>query len=321
MSATFQQNFHRRWRNLHDPHVRALAWLLQAPDLLDPHAGQWQGKLASLQDSLPADLDAWLHRLDQSPAPLHQQLNINPHTRLGRYAEQLMAFYFSTHHLLVAHGVQVQADNHTTIGEFDFLLKIGDELLHWEFATKFYLLKPDSSASNADYFVGPNLADSLGAKMQKIFGRQLLLSQHPAARIHLPQPVTKAQALVRGWLFYHDAFHYEAAAGMAAAHCHGFWCALSESEKLQAQRYAILPRLRWLAPARCAMSDTIDQMTLKLQLQAHFAHDKMPVMIALLEQDGAEAFETERGFIVPDDWAQRALEQTITTDQIFQSGI
>jgi hypothetical protein len=309
VSATFQQNFHGRWRKLHDPHVRALAWLLQAPALLDPHASQWQGKLASLQDSLPPDLDAWLHSLDRAPAPLHDSLDIHPYTRLGRYAEQLMAFYFSAQHMLVAHGVQVRTDDNQTIGEFDFLLKIGDQLVHWEFATKFYLLKPDSSASHADYFVGPNLADSLGAKMQKIFGRQLLLSQHPAARIHLPQPVAKAQALVRGWLFYRDAFHYEQASGTSAAHCHGFWCALSEAGKLQAQRYAILPRLQWLAPAQLAITETMDQAALQQQLNTHFAQDGMPVMIALLRQDGTEALETERGFIVPNDWSQRAGQQ------------
>ncbi|HEX7634981.1 MAG TPA: DUF1853 domain-containing protein, partial [Noviherbaspirillum sp.] len=43
-----QAQFHRRWNHLNDPHVRTLAWLLDAPDLLDPQAPQWQGRIASI---------------------------------------------------------------------------------------------------------------------------------------------------------------------------------------------------------------------------------------------------------------------------------
>lgn len=308
MSDTYQQKFHQRWRHLSDPHVRALAWLLEAPDLLDPEATQWQGRLAKLSESLPQNVEAWLQSVDDAPTALHQHLSIQPYTRLGRYAEKLMVFYFAHFGMLVAHGVQVRADKNSTIGEFDFLLNIHDEFVHWEFATKFYLLKPHSSGSNTDYFVGPNLADSLGAKMQKIFDRQLMLSQHPAAQIYLPQAVQKAQALVKGWLFYQDAFHHEQASGTSAAHCHGFWCTHTQSRLLSAQRYAILPRLQWLAPARVAMSDSVDLDGLQHQLLLHFSQDTMPVMVALLEQDGEAAFEVDRGFIVPDDWSDRAIK-------------
>jgi uncharacterized protein len=46
----------------------------------------------------------------------------------------------------------------------------------------------------ADDFLGTNLADSLGAKMQKILHQQLALSQHPASQVHLAEPVAVAQA-------------------------------------------------------------------------------------------------------------------------------
>nr|WP_308622168.1 DUF1853 family protein [Massilia sp. Se16.2.3] len=39
---------------------------------------------------------------------------------------------------------------------------------HIEFATKFYLLQGEAG-DRFDALVGPNLADSLGAKMRKIF--------------------------------------------------------------------------------------------------------------------------------------------------------
>jgi hypothetical protein len=303
---TFQAQFHRRWGELRDAHVRALAWLLDAPDLLDPLAPQWQGRVACLPDGVPADVADWLRGLDRAPERLHGYLGVQPFTRLGRYAEKLLAFYFEHQDTLFAHGVQVRAGKNITIGEFDFLLRSGATLLHWEFATKFYLLEPGGDGADADYFVGPNLADTLGAKMHKIFDRQLLLSQHPAAQIHLPQPVAAAQALVKGWLFYHDETRVAHIPGVSAAHCRGFWCESSGIEKRPAARYAILSRLDWLAPARLPLAQTLDAASLRQLLAGHFLHDTMPLMVALLELQGDVALETDRGFVVPDDWRTRA---------------
>lgn len=306
LPETFQAQFHRRWGHLNDPHVRALAWLLSAPELLDPLALPWHDRIAILSDALPTDVDNWLQELDRAPDALHQYLGVQVFTRLGRYAEKLMAFYFAHQGVLVAHSVQVRAGKNITIGEFDFLLRIDGRLLHWEFATKFYLLESSGAGDNVDYFVGPNLVDTLGAKMHKIFDRQLLLSQHPAAQIHLPEPVVAAQALVKGWLFYHDGVPAKRVCGTSAAHCRGFWCALSEMEKLHAEWYAILPRLSWLAPARLPLQQAMNRQALHQVLAEHFAQDTMPVMVILLQQQGDMALETDRGFIVPDDWRTRA---------------
>lgn len=302
----FQAQFHWRWGHLNDPHVRALAWLLVAPDLLDPHAPQWQGKIAALPAGMLAGIDAWLTAMDSEPAELYRYLDLQPFARLGRYAEKLMAFYLERQNVLFAHSVQVRAGKNSTIGEFDFLLHLDDQLVHWEFATKFYLLESSGAGNDADYFVGPNLADTLGAKMHKILDRQLLLSAHPAAQIHLPGPVSKAQALVKGWLFYPDIDLEMNAFGTAHEHCRGFWCACSDLMHLRAERYAILPRLQWLAPASLPLSQTMDQQALQEYLVEYFVHDTMPVLVALLEMKDGTGLETSRGFIVPDDWRTRA---------------
>ena len=312
----FQTQFHRRWNHLNDPHVRALAWLLDAPDLLDPLAPQWRGQIASLSGQNGQDVLDWMAQLDREPGALHDylglQAGIQTFTRLGRYAEKLMAFYFHHRGVLLAHGVQVRAAKNATIGEFDFLLRHGEDLVHWEFATKFYLLESSGARPEADYFVGPNLADTLGAKMGKILDRQLLLSDHPAAQVHLPQSVASAQALVKGWLFYHDGGAQAAhALGVSNQHCRGFWRALSELDSVQAERYAILPRLSWLAPAKMPIADGLDRPALQQALARHFAQDTMPVLIALLAPDGDVALEMDRGFIVPDDWRERAGQRML----------
>lgn len=310
LDETSQLRFHRRWSHLQDSHVRALAWLLDSSDLLDSRAFCWQGKIATLDSNVTAIHD-WLSALDCAPEPLHAFLLIPGTARLGRYAEKLMAWYFRWCGTLVAHGLQVQAERNDTIGEFDFLLQEDGKLVHYEFATKFYLfeLRSAQSSGPGGNFLGPNLADTLSAKMQKILCRQLALGQHPAAQKYLSQPVTRAQALIKGWLFYHDDSHAMAIApGVAAGHCRGFWCSLTDFNAQQAEGFLALPRLSWLAPAQVVATSVMDGAAMRAHLAAHFEHDPMPVLVALMHSQAGYAREVSRGFVVPDDWRQRAHE-------------
>lgn len=312
----FQAQFHRRWGHLNDPHVRALAWLLDAPDLLDPVAPQWRRQIATLDAETGKDAEDWLAALDSSPNELHAYLDVRPFSRLGRYAEKLMAYYFQHRGILVAHGVQVRAEKNDTVGEFDFLLREGSALIHWEFATKFYLLESTGAGQEADYFVGPNLADTLCAKMRKILDRQLSLAQHPAAQIHLSQPIASAQALVKGWLFYHENDPSPASSlGISEAHCRGFWCTLAELNSVSGDSYVVLPRLAWLAPAKLGWELVLDRQSIHETLGNYFEHDTMPVMVAIVTRDGDHALETNRGFIVPNDWRMRAGQRARHTEE------
>lgn len=310
-ASVFQQQFHLRWGQLRDPHVRALAWLLDAPDLLDPTSERWQGKIAQLPEDAADNARDWLSALDAEPDSLLATLDLNPFSRLGRYAEKLLAAYFAHQKQLVAHGLQVRSAKEETVGEFDFLLSDGVSLLHWEFATKFYLLCSDDPAwarvQTADYFVGPNLSDTLGAKMRKILDRQLSLGQHPAAQHVLPQPVDQARALLRGWLFYRRGETIPVQTlGLTPHHCRGWWCTPDEMDSHLTEVCAVLPRLAWLAPARLGDAVVLNRAQLKSQLQSQFQRDPMPVMVASLVREKDVWLETERGFIVPDSWQGRA---------------
>jgi hypothetical protein len=311
---TYQAYFERRWSHLRRARVRALAWLLDAPDLLDIHDPHWEGRVATLGPMLPAT-ERWLIGLDADPAPLDAALGAKMTTRLGLYAEKLMAFYFAHQGRLVAHGLQVRASRDDTVGEFDFLLDDGaGGVEHIEFATKFYLLQdgaphaPAAGFDGFDGFVGPNLADSLGRKMRKVFERQLTLGAHPVAQPLLPRPVTSARALVKGWLFYPaDLYRERAQAGISAGHCRGFWCALSALESLPGERFLVLPRLQWLAPFRAhSAAWMLDRAQLAAELEDHFAQAGNPVLVSLVREEPGRIVEFERGFIVPDDWRARA---------------
>jgi hypothetical protein len=296
----YQALFESRWPHLSNPHVRALAWLLDAPDLLDPASPHWENRIASLGPVSVATAD-WLAALEQDPAPLLAALGNKHYSRLGLYAEKLMAFYFSEQGQLHAHGLQVRADRTDTIGEVDFLLNEGDHLVHIEFATKFYLLDANSTSADFNGLIGPNLADSLGAKMRKIFDKQLSLASHPAAQALLPLPVVRAQALVKGWLFYPDGV--TPMQGITQQHCHGFWMTQTQALDLPQQQYAIMPRLQWLAPLKT--QDSIEQPQLLAALQDAAA----PIMVAALRKVGDGLVEERRGFVVPDDWRAQAAQR------------
>jgi hypothetical protein len=308
--ASFQRLFHARRGHLRNPYVRDLAWLLDSPDLLDRR--QWQGRIATLFSQEGEAIDAWLGRLDDDPAELQALIERHGFNRLGRYAELLMAHFLRHIGALEAHGVQVRAASGETVGEFDFLLRDPSaRLLHWEFATKYYLLEAGAGAASArtDDLVGPNLADTLGAKMRKILERQLNLSQHPAAQAALKETPQAAQALVKGWLFYAPGEEpLSDKLGLNPAHCRGFWRPLSELNEMGHDSFLILPRLRWLAPAQSDPGDCLDHYALAQALKAHFTVDSLPVMVTLMETDENGAFEIERGFIVPDDWSRRAAQ-------------
>ncbi len=314
-ASSCQSVFHARWGGLRDPHVRALAWLIDSPDLLNPGALQWRGRIASMPRAGSDATRSWLLALDLEPASLHARLHLTPFTRLGRYAETLVGFYLEHLGLLAAQGMPVRDGKSRTIGEFDFLLNMPAGLVHWEFASKLYLLETSGQGQHVDYFVGPNLADTLGAKIGKVLDRQLKLAEHPSATACLPQPVVSAQALIKGWLFYRDDNCRQAEElGVSPEHCRGFWCPYGELDKVQAEAFFILPRLQWLAPASIARSQAMTAGQLKVVLKEKFEHDSMPVLIACLQRSGEALLEQQRGFIVPDDWQVRAGLRARRTD-------
>lgn len=314
---SYQYRFHQQWQHLRDPHVRALAWLLTAPELLSPHAPLWHGAIAT--PALPARpvLADWLAQLDSQPTPLHVALKLHKHHRLGLYAENLFDFYLRHFGRLYAHGLQVHDAHARTIGEFDFLVHDRYGLLHWELATKFYLFDLPAAdagaACQADLYdyLGPNLADTLGAKMKKILQQQLQLSAHPLAQALLPQAVVKAQALIKGWLFYRDIAQSRAerlATGIEPDHCRGHIWTVDEVEQLSFEQGMVLERLEWLAPAQVG-EERIKGKTMLLDLlQRHFRADNAPQILTLMSPKGPLWQEFCRGMVVADDWWERAAQ-------------
>ncbi|RDK02584.1 DUF1853 family protein [Paraburkholderia lacunae] len=296
------------------PAVRDLAWLLLSSDLLraQPPAGALATPFDTPQEAC-ATID-WLRALDTDPAELQRDLAATRITRLGRYAERLLAWFLrhGPAARLVAAGVPLRRAG-VTLGECDFLVQTNQGArLHWELAVKCYLHAGDGRGQLADY-VGPNLRDRFDLKLAHLLNHQLPLSaREEFASLGYGGSWTP-QMFVKGWLFYRHGESPTDPAVLDPSHGRGWWVTRGDWPAFAAAHawaWRALPRLEWLAPRRHepaaeeqAEIACVDARTLAEQV----SHQQGPAMVAAFANDGARNWlERSRGFIVPDDWPQQA---------------
>jgi hypothetical protein len=188
----------------------------------------------------------------------------------------------------------VRADRTDTIGEFDFLLNEGDHLVHIEFATKFYLLDANSTSADFNGLIGPNLADSLGAKMRKIFDSSLrwpaIRPRKHCCRCRCPRAGAGQRLAVLPERRHADA-------GITQQHCHGFWMTQAQAQDC---RSSVTPS------CRAALAGAVENAG---------QHGK-PQLLAALQTPPRQSWsrrckkrewlvEERRGFVVPTAGARK----------------
>lgn len=279
-------------------------------------------------------LHDWLLACDADADSLRDFLARGESHRLGRYAEQLLHFALlhSPRFDLLAAGLQVRdaRRGNMTLGECDFLLarRADRQLLHWELAVKLYLFVPPATPSSGlderavqFHWLGPNLADSLADKVARLLDHQLRLTTVDAALSALPAAGPwLPQVYLKGWLFHPLAQRGQLPAVASEAHGRGWWATLDEwwAHAQSTQRapsaarertWALLPRARWLAPARVGDSSALSLTAMHTRIETHWRErGAEPLLVVSLCRRAGEGdwFEDERGFIVPDFWAPRA---------------
>lgn len=331
------------WRRAASQRVRDLAWCSLSPPLLS-HLPDGYGAGAALAHWPPGARAAWLRWLEAAdPASLPEtiaELSGHPDPtgsrslRLGRHAERLL--HFALHR---AEGIELMAANVPirranghgiqTLGELDVIWRdpASAQVVHWEMAAKFYLMvdEPGGGPPDRRAFVGPNLVDRLGDKLDHIVGRQLPLGRTAEAHAVLGHTIDRSEIYLLGWLFYRDGRLPAGldALGIAPDHLHGWWSTLEDwSARGGAEtRWCRLPRAGWLSGARVAEQETESAATLRAALQERFADPhqahswrrESPVMLCELERAGSDEpgiwQERSRGFVVPPGWEARAAER------------
>jgi uncharacterized protein len=290
-----------------------LRWLLQSPPLLSLAPQRFSAAVQVFDAAQSRIIAEWLAQLDaeQLHAYVALALPSKAPMRLGRYAERLMEYALRHCPLfeLVAANVPLRNDltqstdkQHTTIGEFDYLLRDAQGAhWHWELAVKFYLCHASTFAEPHD-FKGPAGKDTLGLKLGKVFDRQLK---------HLPPaPYDTAQwqpaAYARGWLFYPHGIAPAVCDALNQRHLRGWWLRVEDFENatFESAHFVHLPRLHWLAPYNLDELPVLSQHEMAIYLTEYWqtADSKQAdagQLLACVNHQGGVWQEVSRGFVLP----------------------
>lgn len=291
MTATFQT-----------PAIRHLAWLCQAPQLVDSplsfRPAAW----------LPDDLLCTLRRWDRHPEAGPDMLRETPHYRLGLYAEQLYDCLLRD--LLgwpvIARNMPIRADG-ITLGELDFIVHNPHSGTneHHEIAVKFYLGYPGRNSTGIRWY-GPNARDRLDLKSARMLGQQSQRCQLPETRAALAAAGIDAPAVSRifvpGYLFYPLDARLPAPASADIDHLRGHWLSLNAArQRTDIATWAVLRKPHWLGPFSQTQKPGADTVQ---EVFGEIASSGTPRLFAALTFNHTmESWqEVDRFFVVPDSW-------------------
>lgn len=316
------------WSTLHHPLVRDLAWAVFSPSLI--HSDNNQIDLGFP----PANSDdrQFLSQLDQNPTELEEWMDGCKSPRLGLRFEYLWQFWINRSRPRIApndwenlFNLQINSEQRT-LGELDSVSYSPSTatVIHREFAVKFYLginsyqLRPSIRPEMPFCWVGPNVKDRLDLKRAQLLNHQLQLIDKVEARQALPDhwqwASLKRQALVRGRLYYPLALQKSTTKQVSVdwsligdQPLRGYWLPLSDLAALQGENWLVLNRNQWFAPIQICSSNSksstiTDKGKLIQLLETHFLSQTQPVQIAAMSLRDNYWEESERYFVVPNQW-------------------
>ena len=206
----------------------------------------------------------YLLALDADPAPLTDYLAQRAPFghRLGIYAEELLVFWFTNapHAKLHAYNLPVFSDGQT-LGAADFVVSLNQQPYHIELACKYY------GGDQVQNLRGLNPKDTLTDKAAKLVQQSQLLhtpqGKATLATQGLPENPLPA-SIVRGIGFFPQGFH----AFEPPLNPYGWrgiyiqdWAEYGVER--QEVRYHLLDRMAYLAPARVAETETLNETEIR----------------------------------------------------------
>ncbi|HFC6154875.1 TPA: DUF1853 family protein [Neisseria meningitidis] len=248
------------WWKLAARPVRDLASLLTAPPL-------WQSSCElGVRELLGEHGFRYLLALDADPSPLTDYLARRAPFghRLGIYAEELLAFWFANapHAELLAHNLTVSGSDGSTQGAADFVARLNGKPCHIELTCKYY-----GGTGKPEDMRGLDPKDTLLGKAAKLSAQLALFRTSDGIRTlrrhGLPLDV-KPVSIVRGIGFFPQGFN----AFEPPLNPYGWrgiyiqdWAEYG-FERREA-RYHLLDRMAYLAPARVAKTETLNETEIR----------------------------------------------------------
>jgi hypothetical protein len=295
--------------------VRDLAWACFSPPLI--HIGQLAGDSQAVEAcklEITDERRQWLEKLDRDATGLLQHLGARPTHRLGIYFEHLWHYFLQEDPFteLIAHNLPIHSKGRT-LGEFDciyFCHQRGCHV-HLELAVKYFLGLQSGydsvSAATGKAWVGPDNRDRLDLKLDQLLQRQIRLSDNPVAKPKLQDLGIESmdkEISLKGYLFQSDPGIPPPPPGFNKDAALGYWISCdkvgSHCATLKAEKYMILPKMRWLCAVHSAQPcEAYSISELKKRMDAHFMQDHYPLLVVALDSLG---IESSRFFITPEDW-------------------
>jgi len=275
-----------------DFYLRDLLWVVNSPPLM------------RFEEEESASQSPALHAGQIDEQHLKQWIESDPVRKVGRYFERLVLYWvrYVRRCEVIAQAQQV-IEGDRTVGEIDLVFRDERGLVnHWEIAVKFYLHLAAENTADAS-FVGPNALDTLRKKRTRLIEHQLPLSAN-----RFPE-VAVRHAFVRGRIFYHWKLMDGVVISdeLSPGHLTGRW--LRSNEVIHAinddqTKYRILEKPYWLAGQMMEQADSndLDASGCQHKLEQHFSQKRQPVLLATFKRDVSDGAESERLFVVADDW-------------------
>jgi hypothetical protein len=137
--------------------------------------------------------------------------------------------------------------------------------------------------------------------------RQIRLSDNPVAKPKLQDlgiESMEKEISLKGYLFQSDPGIPPPPPGFNKDAALGYWISCdnvgSHCATLKAEKYMILPKMRWLCAAHSEQPcEAYSISELKKQMDAHFMQDHYPLLVVALDSLG---IESSRFFVTPEDW-------------------
>ena len=218
--------------------------------------------------------------------------------RLGKYAEELLYFYFKNSHKysLLGHNIQL-IDDKLTVGEIDYLLQENStgNLIHLELAIKYFL---KINIQEEDQWIGPSTKDNLSRKRNKLVNHQLRIVEE-YNRLLPPELQKKdftPQLLLKGAEFIHLKDYGTTENPFKNA----WWEHIENLEHIHKgnQQYTIVPnRKDWIFP----FNNRLERMSfdlLEIEI-TDYLELQNEILISRFSEDGTPL---DRGFIVRSNW-------------------
>tara|TARA_R110002049_G_scaffold120471_9_gene274911 strand:- start:1843 stop:2697 length:855 start_codon:yes stop_codon:yes gene_type:complete len=275
--------------NWKSANVADLAFILLSPSLIK------DGKNTLVLNT--TEIVEWLKKLDNNDAELQLFLAIKKVQKLGWYAEQLMAYFFTSYpgFNLLGNNIQLFEDK-TTTGEIDFIVEDlkTNQIIQIELATKFYLYY-DKFKDKGKIFIGPNATDNFDRKYHHLIENQLK-KETPKEVLEITngRMIDAQIPWVKGVLFYPlsqpdviSTFNY-----IHPNHTRGWFCSLADlqmNEKLT--KLSVFKKMDWLS---LSITEQIQKEQFNTYLSDLFTKGHRAVMVL--------NSKNERGFIMSDAW-------------------